>query len=77
MIRLPSARMMTFSNCSTSLSRPSVETLYWYAWPAGAGGCPMAPAATCTFCCLSAPITSMVVRSRDLSCSGSSHTRMP
>ena len=60
------------SNCSGSVSRPSVVTVIWNAWPDGFGGWPTCPAATCTFCRARAAITSCVVSCRAASLSGSS-----
>ena len=42
---------MTFSNCSASSSRPLTFSVYWNACPAGVGGAPIWPAATCWLCC--------------------------
>ena len=67
---------MMFSNCSMSASRPRVVTVYWKATSSGAGGSPMAPAATWTFCSWMAATTSVVVRLRACSLAGSSHTRI-
>ena len=47
--RSPALTMMS-SNCSGSLSRPRVVTVYWKLWSSGDGGWPIWPAATCTFC---------------------------
>ena len=57
-------RMMS-SNCSASVSRPSVLIVYWNTCPVGTGGWPIWPAATCTFCCSMAVTTSAAVRLRD------------
>ena len=48
----PSSPILTTMspNCSGSISRPSVLSVYWKAWPVGTGGWPSWPAATCTFC---------------------------
>ena len=43
---------MMSPNCSGSLSRPRVVTVYWKVCVAGAGGWPTWPAATWTFCSL-------------------------
>ncbi len=45
--------------------------------PAGLGGWPIFPAATCTFCSRRAARTSSVVRLRDLSWSGFNQMRIP
>jgi hypothetical protein len=78
LVTRPSAAVLTMmsSNCSTSLRRPSVVTVSWKATFSGAGGSPTAPAATCTFCSRMALTTSLVVRSRAWSRSGSSQTRI-
>ena len=59
------------SNCSGSLSRPSVVTVNWNRWPDGFGGWPTCPAATWTFCRRRAAITSSVV-----SCAGGELVRV-
>ena len=53
-------------NAAGSARRPSTSTVYWNAWPAGAGGVPTWPPVTCWLCCWIAPITSLGVRPRAL-----------
>jgi hypothetical protein len=72
----PEAFTMMSSKSLTSLRRPTARTLIWKACPAGAGCCPICPAATCTFCSRSAPTTSEAVSPRDATRTGSSHSRM-
>ena len=64
------------SNCSASARRPSVDIVYWKTCPEGTGGCPIWPAATCTFCCSIDLTTSLVDRSRLAIFCGSSQMRM-
>ncbi len=67
---------MISSNCSTAVRRPSTLTDSWKLWESGAGGWPIWPAATCTFCSRIAPSTSSVVMPRDFRRWGSSQIRM-
>ena len=70
--------LMTISpNCAGSVSRPSAVIVYWKAdLPLGIGGAPTVPAATCTFCSLTAPITTPAVMLWTASLSGSSQRRI-
>jgi hypothetical protein len=65
-----------FANSSGSLSRPCVLIVSWVSCPRGTGGCPIWPAATCTFCCWIDWITSPAVIPRVAISSGSSQTRI-
>ena len=65
-----------FSNSSGSVSRPRTDERICLTWPSTAGGWPIWPSATCTFCSRMALTTSVTVRLRDASLSGSSQIRM-
>ncbi len=67
---------MIFSNSRGSVSRPFVLTMSWKSVPFGAGSAPSLPAATCTFCAVTAAITSPGISPRENILSGSSHRRM-
>ncbi len=67
---------MMLSNCSTSVRRPSTLTDSWKLWVSGAGGWPIWPAATWTFCSRMAARTSSVVMPSVFSFWGSSQIRM-
>jgi hypothetical protein len=67
---------MMLSNSRGSASRPTARTLIWKACPACDGGCPIWPAATCTFCSRSAFTTSPAVSLRLAIRAGSSQSRI-
>lgn len=68
---------MMAPNSSGVVRRPFVVTVSSRSVEAGAGGRPMAPAATWTFWARIAATTSVTVRPRALSWPGSSQMRMP
>ncbi len=52
---------MMFANCVVFCRRPVARTPYSYGWLPFVGGAPIDPAATCTFCAVSAVTTSPAV----------------
>ena len=69
------ARTMMLANSSSSTRRPWVLMASWKLVLPGAGGAPRAPAATWRFCSRMAVTTSLAVRPREATLSGSSQTR--
>jgi hypothetical protein len=72
-----SMRMMMLPNSSGSDSRPLVVTVYWNCWSVGAGGAPICPAGTCTFCSATAFWMSATLTLSEVMRSGLSQKRMP
>jgi len=63
-------------NSSSSMRRPLVLICSCVSADCESGGCPIPPAATCTFCSRIALITSFAVKPRAAILSGSSQTRI-
>jgi hypothetical protein len=66
---------MMAANSSGSVSRPLVLMVSWNCWARSAGGWPIWPAATWTFCWAMAVTTSMAPSPRAASRAGSSQAR--
>ena len=69
-------RTTILSNSGTLLSAPGARTVSCCCWFPATGGCPIWPAAACTFCAWIAAVTSAALMASAVIRTGSSQIRM-